>query len=287
MNTDTPIKRKLRFKSIFISDVHLGLPESKAEQASHFIRNSICEKLVLNGDIVDGWALKRGGKWTKEHTHFVRTVLKKMNRENIEVIYLRGNHDDVIERFLPIQLDNLSLVYEHIHESPHGRYLVIHGDGFDHVTTNYKWLAQLGAVGYDTLLKINRICNAYRRWRGKEAFSFAKWMKAKVKGAVSFVGKYEEQLQSLARSKNCNGIICGHIHTPANSQVGDVHYLNSGDWVESMTAIVEHLDRTFEVITYEEWCRRSNRIPKGQHNQSTLEEMEAEEDDVIEGRVSL
>jgi UDP-2,3-diacylglucosamine pyrophosphatase LpxH len=282
MNTDTPIKRKLRFKSIFISDVHLGLPESKAEQASHFIRNSICEKLVLNGDIVDGWALKRGGKWTKEHTHFVRTVLKKMTRENIEVIYLRGNHDDVIERFLPIQLDNLSLAYEHIHESPHGRYLVIHGDGFDHVTTNYKWLAQLGAVGYDTLLKLNRICNAYRRWRGKEEFSFAKWMKAKVKGAVSFVGKYEEQLQSLARSKNCDGIICGHIHTPADNQVGDVHYLNSGDWVESMTAIVEHLDRTFEVITYEEWCRRSNRVPKGQSRHTTLEEMEAEEDDVIE-----
>lgn len=287
MTPDVPIKRKLRFKSIFISDVHLGLPESKAEQASHFIRNSICEKLVLNGDIVDGWALKRGGKWTKEHTHFVRTVLKKMTRENIEVIYLRGNHDDVIERFLPIQLDNLSLAYEHIHESPHGRYLVIHGDGFDHVTTNYKWLAQLGAVGYDTLLKLNRVCNAYRRWRGKEAFSFAKWMKAKVKGAVSFVGKYEEQLQSLARSKNCHGIICGHIHTPADHQVGDVHYLNSGDWVESMTAIVEHLDRTFEVITYEEWCRRSNRVPKGQLNQSTLEEMEAEEDDAMEEKSNL
>lgn len=287
MNADTPIKRKLRFKSIFISDVHLGLPESKAEQASHFIRNSICEKLVLNGDIVDGWALKRGGKWTKEHTHFVRTVLKKMNRENIEVIYLRGNHDDVIERFLPIQLDNLSLAYEHIHDSPHGRYLVVHGDGFDHVTTNYKWLAKLGAVGYDTLLKLNRVCNAYRHLRGQEAFSFAKWIKAKVKGAVSFVGKYEEQLQSLASSKNCDGIICGHIHTPADKKVGAVHYLNSGDWVESMTAIVEHLDRTFEVITYEEWCRRSNRVPKGILNNSTLEEMEAEEDDVIEEKVNV
>lgn len=257
------MKRKLRFKTIFISDVHLGVPECKAAQASHFLRNSICEKLVLNGDIIDAWALKRDGKWTKDHTHFVRTVLKKMERESTEVVYLRGNHDDVLERFLPLRLDNLRVANEHIHESPHGPYLVVHGDGFDHVTTNHKWMSELGAVGYNTLLKINRIYNTYRSWRGKAPFSFAKWVKAKVKGAVSFVGKYEEQLQKLAHSKKCSGIICGHIHTPADKHVGEIHYLNSGDWVESMTAVVEHLDRTFEVITYEEWCRRAGRKPKG------------------------
>jgi UDP-2,3-diacylglucosamine pyrophosphatase LpxH len=257
------MKRKLRFKTIFISDVHLGVPECKASQASHFIRNSSCEKLVLNGDIIDAWALARDGRWTKAHTHFVRTVLRKMEKENVEVVYTRGNHDDVLERFLPIALDNLSITYEHIHETPHGRYLVVHGDGFDHVTTNHKWMAKAGAVGYNTLLKLNRVFNAWRHLRGKPPFSFAKWIKAKVKGAVSFVGKYEEQLQGLAHEKRCRGIICGHSHTPADKQVGDVHYLNSGDWVESMTAAVEHLDRTFEVITYEEWCRRSNREPKG------------------------
>lgn len=274
-----PRKRKLRFKTIFISDVHLGVPECKAAQASHFLRNSLCEKLVMNGDIIDAWALQRGGRWTKPHTHFVRTVLRKMEKENIEVIYTRGNHDDVLERFLPIVFDNLSVVQEHIHESPHGNYLVVHGDGFDHVTTNHKWMAQVGAVGYNTLLKLNRAYNAWRHWRGKEPFSFAKWVKAKVKGAVSFVGKFEEQLQSLARSKNCSGIICGHIHTPADKRVGDVHYINSGDWVESMTAIVEHLDRTFEVITYEEWCRRSNREPKGMLlNSPSAEPDEADEE---------
>ncbi len=140
---------------------------------------------------------------------------------------------------------------------------MVHGDGFDHVTTNHKWMARVGALGYETLLKINRLYNNYRHWRGKEAFSFAKWVKSKVKGAVSFVGKYQEQLQELAHLRGCRGIICGHIHTPADQQVGDVHYLNSGDWVESLTAVVEHLDRTFEVITYGDFCARAGREPKG------------------------
>lgn len=269
-------KLKPRFKTIFISDVHLGATDCKAEQASHLLRHSLCEKLVLNGDIIDAWALLRDGRWEKQHTHFIRTVLRKMEKENTEVIYTRGNHDDVLERFLPIALDNLRIVREHIHESPHGRYLVVHGDGFDHVTTNHKWAAEIGAIGYNTLLRVNRLYNDWREWRGKPPFSFAKWVKARVKGAVSFVGQYEEQLQNLAAEKKCRGIICGHIHTPADKLVGDVHYLNSGDWVESMTAVVEHLDRTFEVITYEEWCRRANRVPRGRFAQPGVED-DAEE----------
>lgn len=267
-----PEKLKPRFKTIFISDVHLGAAECKAEQASHFLRHSQCEKLVLNGDIIDAWALLRDGKWEKPHTHFIRTVLRKMEKEDTEVIYTRGNHDDVLERFLPIALDNLRIEREHIHESPHGHYLVVHGDGFDHVTTNHKWAAEIGAIGYNTLLRVNRLYDNWREWRGKPPFSFAKWVKARVKGAVSFVGKYEEQLQQLAAEKKCSGIICGHIHTPANKQVGGVHYLNSGDWVESLTAVVEHLDRTFEVITYADWCRRTNREPKGRFTPPDLEE---------------
>ena len=132
-----PMKRKLRFKTIFISDVHLGAPECKAAQAGHFLRHSLCEKLVMNGDIIDAWALRRNGKWTKSHTHFIRSVLRKMEKEDTEVIYTRGNHDDVLARFLPIAFDNLRICEEHIHESPHGKYLVVHGDGFDHVTTNH------------------------------------------------------------------------------------------------------------------------------------------------------
>lgn len=257
------MKTKLRVKTLFMSDIHLGMADSKAVQAAHFLRHCQCEKLVLNGDIIDVWALKSGGKWMPDHTHFVRTVLKKMEKEGTEVIYLRGNHDDILERFLPFKLAGLSLVDEHIHESPHGSYLVVHGDGFDHVTTNHVWLAKAGAVGYEILLRVNRFYNDYRRWRGKEGFSLSRWVKTKVKQAVGFVGRYEEQLQNLARWKECSGIICGHIHTPADKMIGDIHYLNSGDWVESMTAIVEHLDRSFEVINYHDFCRITGREPKG------------------------
>ena len=128
---------------------------------------------------------------------------------------------------------------------------MVHGDGFDAVTTNRRWVATLGAVGYTFLLRINRVYNQYRRWRGKPQFSLSKIIKAKVKSAVSYVGKYEEQLQVLAETKGCKGIICGHIHTPANKQIGEIHYLNSGDWVETLSAVVENLDRSFEVIYYE------------------------------------
>lgn len=257
-------KSKLKYRTIFISDVHLGVPECKAAQASHFLRNCLCEKLVLNGDIIDAWHLKRSGGWKKSHTHFVRTVLRKMEKENTNVIYLRGNHDDILDSFLPIKLENFMITDEHIHDNPAGDYLVVHGDGFDAVTTHHPWLAKVGAVGYNGLLKINRMYNWYRRVRGKPSFSLSRWVKLKVKSAVSFVGRYEEQLQQLAEWKNCRGIICGHIHSPADKQIGEVHYLNSGDWVESLTAIVEDFDGNFEVISYDDFCQRTNRNPKGE-----------------------
>ncbi len=257
------MKTKLRIKTLIMSDIHLGMIDSKAVQAAHMLRHCECEQIILNGDIVDAWALKSGARWTPEHTHFVRTVLKKMEKEGTEVIYLRGNHDDILERFLPVKIAGLTLKDEHIHKTPHGDYLVVHGDGFDHVTVNHVWLAKVGAVGYNVLLRVNRLYNKWRIWRGKEGFSLSRWVKGKVKQAVGFVGRYEEQLQNLARWKNCRGIICGHIHTPADKMVGNVHYLNSGDWVESMTAIVEHLDRSFEVINYHDFCRLTGRVPKG------------------------
>jgi len=258
-----PKKEKLSVKTLIMSDVHLGVPECKSAQASHFLRNIRCERLILNGDIIDAWHLKRSGGWNKGHTHFIRTVLRKMEKEGTEIIYLRGNHDDILDRFLPIRLENLRVVDEYIHSTPMGDYLIVHGDGFDAVTTRYPWVAKVGAVGYNALLRVNRIYNGYRRWRGKAAFSLSRWVKLKVKSAVSFVGRYEDQLQRLAEWKNCRGVICGHIHQPANKLIGAVHYLNSGDWVESMTGIIESHDGTFEVITYHDFCQRTNREPKG------------------------
>lgn len=243
-----------RYRTIFLSDLHLGTPDSKVAEVVDFLEHTRCEKLVLNGDIVDGWALKRGSKWKKRHSRFIRKVLAKIEKEDIEVVYCRGNHDDILDRFLPMALGKLSFCKEHVHEGMDGkRYLVVHGDGFDGVSTSHRWLAWLGAIGYDSLLSINRVYNKYRAWRGREYFSLSKKIKAKVKSAVSFIGNYEEQLQNFARKRNCDGIICGHIHTPADKMIEGVRYLNSGDWVESLTAIVEHLDGRMELISYEEF----------------------------------
>ena len=247
---------KFSCRTVFLSDIHLGTPDSKAGEVVEFLKHIRCEKLVLNGDIIDGWALRRGGKWSGRHSRVIRKILKMIERDNTEVIYLRGNHDDILERFLPLAFGKLKVLKEHVHTTITGRrYLVVHGDGFDSVSTNHRWLASLGAVGYDFLLKVNRFYNQWRAWRGKEYFSLSKHVKSKVKSAVSFVDRYEQLLQDLARHKKCDGIICGHIHTPEDKQVGEIHYLNSGDWVESLTGIIEHHDGRMELVEYEKFMR--------------------------------
>jgi UDP-2,3-diacylglucosamine pyrophosphatase LpxH len=242
---------KFSCRTVILSDVHLGTLSSKADELVEFLKHLRCEKLILNGDIIDGWALKRGGRWTSRHSRVIRKVIKLTEQDDTEVIYLRGNHDDVLERFLPLAIGRIRLCKEHIHVTAAGiRYLVVHGDGFDSVSTHHKWLAVLGSVGYDFLLQVNRFYNHYRAWRGKEYYSLSKRVKAKIKSAVSFVGRYEELLQDLAHHRKCDGIICGHIHTPEDKQVGTIHYLNSGDWVESLTAIIEHHDGRMELVRH-------------------------------------
>ncbi|HSP42165.1 MAG TPA: UDP-2,3-diacylglucosamine diphosphatase, partial [Luteolibacter sp.] len=213
-----------------------------------------CEKLVLNGDIIDGWALKRGSRWTSRHSRVIRKILKMTERDKTEVIYLRGNHDEILDRFMPLAFGRVRMVKEHIHLTAAGkRYLIVHGDGFDSVSTNHKWLAVLGAVGYDFLLRVNRLYNRWRAWRGMEYYSLSKSVKARVKSAVCFVDRYEELLQNLARHRKCDGIVCGHIHTPEDKRVGDIHYLNSGDWVESLTAVIEHTDGRMELVHHRDF----------------------------------
>ncbi len=246
-----------QYRTVIISDLHLGTPDAKVEQLAHFLKNVRCDKLILNGDIIDGWSLQRGSKWLPGHTRVVRLILKKMEKQGTRVIYLRGNHDDILERFLPMNFGPLEICDEYIHQTPQGPYLVVHGDGFDSVTTSHQWVARTGAVGYEMLLRLNRLYNRWRAFRGKEYFSLSKQIKARVKSAVSFVGRYEGQLQELARVRECRGIICGHIHTPADKELENrVHYLNSGDWVESLTAILEPQPGKFEVIQYEDYMNR-------------------------------
>lgn len=250
-------KVTLNYRTIVISDVHLGTKNCQVEKVNHFLKHTTSEHLILNGDIIDGWYLKkRPGAWKDEHTRFIRIILKHIEKKGTKVIYLRGNHDDILGRFLPLQFGSLSVVDEYIYENERGRYLVVHGDVFDAITQNTKWIAVLGDIGYRILMRMNRVYNSYRSWRGKEYFSFSKLIKAKVKTAVNFISDFEQEVELLARRKNCNGIMCGHIHTPADKIIGQIHYLNSGDWVESTTALVEHFDGRFEVLEYNEFCRR-------------------------------
>ena len=257
-------KKLLRVRTVIISDVHLGTPDCKVEEVNHFLRRIRCEKLILNGDIIDAWQLQRTGQWTKAHTRFVRIVLKKLEKRDTQVVYLRGNHDDVLSRFMPLDFENLSVVEDHIHEGPAGRYLVLHGDVFDTVTKNFVFLAHLGDWGYRALLKLNRFYNAWRSWRGKEYWSLSKAIKARVKEAVNHVSNFEDHISQLAHQRGCIGVMCGHIHTPADKMLGDVHYLNSGDWVESLTAIVEHFDGRYELLNFADFVREYPMTPRAE-----------------------
>ncbi len=250
-------KRTLKVRTVIISDVHLGTHDCKAIEVNHFLKYTRCEKLILNGDIIDGWRLKQATFWPKTHSRFIRLVLKKLEKRGTQVVYLRGNHDDILAKFIPVTFENLEIAEDHIHEGANGRrYLVLHGDVFDTVTKNFVFLAYAGDWGYRVLMRINRLYNKYRAWRGKEYYSISKAVKARVKQAVSHVSHFEEHISDLAKSRACTGVMCGHIHTAADRMMGDVHYLNSGDWVESLTAIVEHFDGRMELIDFADFRKQ-------------------------------
>lgn len=246
------IHLKIHFKTIVISDVHLGTSGSKAKELTNFLKQNSCDKLILNGDIIDGWQLKKYGTWKRKHTRFFKTVLKMMEEYNTKVIYLRGNHDDFLDQVLPLKVGNFSIRRDYILKSKDKRYYVTHGDIFDSITTKLKWMAQLGDLGYTFLLWVNKLYNNYRTSRGLPYYSLSQVIKNKVKSAVSYISDFESQLSELAKIKGCQGIICGHIHQPAIKQMGDVLYLNSGDWVESLSALVQDENDEWSLVYYSE-----------------------------------
>jgi UDP-2,3-diacylglucosamine pyrophosphatase LpxH len=181
--------------------------------------------------------------------------MKMAEKDGTKVVYLRGNHDDFLRRLIPIALDRIELAEEHVHVGADGRrYLCIHGDAFDTVTAKMRWLAVIGDISYQLLLDINRFYNRWRAWRGKEYFSLSQAIKGRVKEAVSFISRFEDHIQSLAARRGCDGVMCGHIHKAEDRMIGGVRYLNSGDWVESLTAVVEEADGTLRVVG-RDWLR--------------------------------
>ncbi|WP_215222881.1 UDP-2,3-diacylglucosamine diphosphatase [Echinicola shivajiensis] len=243
---------KTHFKTIVVSDLHLGTKGSKAKEVVRFLKNYHCENLILNGDIIDGWQLKKSGSWKRKHTRFFNRILKMIDTDDTKVYYLRGNHDDFLDQILPLEIGNLSIQKDLIYESHGKKYLVLHGDIFDSITTNLRWIAYLGDIGYTFLLWLNRFVNHYRRKRGLSYFSLSQYVKNKVKSAVSYIDKYEEELAKMAKSKGCDGIICGHIHKAESRMINGIAYHNSGDWVETMSALAEDFDGNWQLIYYNE-----------------------------------
>lgn len=253
----------IQYKTIVVSDLHLGTSGSKAREVTEFLKKYRCERLILNGDIIDGWQLKKYGAWKKKHTAFFRVVLKMMDKFNTKVVYIRGNHDDFLDNVLPLVIGkNFQVRRDYILKSGERNFYVTHGDVFDSVTSQMKWLAYLGDIGYTFLLWLNKQYNSYRNWRGLPYYSLSQKIKSSVKKAVNYITDFEEKLAEMAKAKNCDGIICGHIHQPAIRDIDGILYLNSGDWVESLSALVEDYNGNWELIYFTEEMHKSLEISK-------------------------
>jgi UDP-2,3-diacylglucosamine pyrophosphatase LpxH len=235
----------MKYQVIIVSDLHLGTKDSKAEEFLEFIDNHPTNLLILNGDIIDGWALNRGAKWKKYHTKVISKLLKLSNKTRI--IWIRGNHDEFIQEFIGSHFGNIEIKEDYVLEySEHIEYDIwirrcyydFHGDVIDIFITKYKWLSKIGAVGYDFALWLNRWYNRYRKWRNLPYQSISQKIKAGVKQATMYINDYETAALKMAEKKGCDGVICGHIHQPENRIINGKHYLNSGDWVENMSAIL-------------------------------------------------
>ncbi len=229
----------LRFRSIFISDLHLGTPGCQSTHLLEFLRSTDSAYLYLVGDIVDGWQLKRRWYWHQTHNDVVQKVLRKA-RKGTRVAYIAGNHDEALRHFPGVALGGIEIRDEAVHVTADGRrLLVIHGDLFDAVVQRARWLAHLGDLLYNVALRLNRWLNHMNARMGWSYWSLSQFLKHRVKNAVSYMTDFEEALAHEARRRGFDGVVCGHIHKAEIRDIGGVLYCNDGDWVESLTALVE------------------------------------------------
>jgi UDP-2,3-diacylglucosamine pyrophosphatase LpxH len=236
------------YRTVWISDVHLGTRGSQAARLLEFLRASECETLYIVGDFVDVWSLKRGIYWPQHHNDVIQKVLRA-GRKGTRVVYIPGNHDEFVGGFLG-DYGAVSVQSRAVHETADGRrLLVIHGHELDAVVQNSKWLAHVGDIGYSILLRLNAPLNWVRRLMGLGCWSLSAAAKRSVKNAVNYIGAFEDAVVRLAKLEGrIDGVVCGHIHTPCIRQIRDLTYYNSGDWVESLSALVEHADGSIELL---------------------------------------
>jgi UDP-2,3-diacylglucosamine pyrophosphatase LpxH len=237
------------FRTGWISDIHLGTRGCQVEDLLVFLRDHEFDTLYVVGDLIDVWQLRRGIYWPQSHNDVIQKLLRKA-RKGTRLIYIPGNHDEFVSGFLG-QYGAVHVVERAIHETADGRrLLVMHGHELDTVVQNLKWLAHIGDLGYQLLLKLNRPINFFRRLLGWEYWSLSAYVKRSVKNAVSFIGAFEEAVTRYASAENVEGVVCGHIHSPTVRKIGPLTYYNTGDWVESLSALVEHQDGRMELLTH-------------------------------------
>jgi UDP-2,3-diacylglucosamine pyrophosphatase LpxH len=241
MSKTTVFPRALRYRAVWISDVHLGTPGCKAEALADFLKHTDCEQLYLVGDIIDGWRLRSQFYWPQSHSNVIRRILTKAKR-GTQVIYVAGNHDEFLRKFLgfDLRLGNIRIVNEHVHRTVDGRrLLVLHGDRFDVITRYHRWLALAGDAAYHATMSAGLLINRARSLAGLEYWSLADFAKRHVKSAVNIVSDYEQSVARECRSRRFDGVVCGHIHHAQIRDIGGIRYHNCGDWVDSCTALAE------------------------------------------------
>ncbi len=238
-----------QYRTGWISDVHLGTKGSQAEALLEFLRTHEFETLYIVGDLIDVWALRRGIYWPQAHNDVIQKLLRA-GRKGTRVIYIPGNHDEFVAGFFG-HFGAVEILPRCIHTTADGRRLLIfHGHELDTVVQNVRWLAFVGDVGYQLLLKLNAPVNLFRRVFGLEYWSLSAAVKRSVKGAVSYVGAFEKGVVRFAREDAVDGVVCGHIHTPVVRTIESLHYYNCGDWVESNSALIENADGKIELLTH-------------------------------------
>jgi UDP-2,3-diacylglucosamine pyrophosphatase LpxH len=243
-------RARLRYRAIFISDIHLGTKRAQADAFLDFLARTESEYLYLVGDIIDSWSLRQHWYWQQSHNDVVQKLLRKA-RKGTKLLYIPGNHDENFRDFINLRFGKVAVVEEAVHLTADGkRYLVLHGDKFDGVVCFAPWLAKLGDQAYEVSMSLNAGLNKVRRFFKLPYWSLSAYLKYKVKKAVEFVSRFEDAVVRDAKLRNCQGVICGHIHTPDDRMIDGIHYLNDGDWVESCTALVEHLDGRFEILRW-------------------------------------
>lgn len=243
-----------RYRTIFLSDLHLGMRGCQAERVLDFIRHHEAERWVLVGDVVDGWALTRSWTWTQTHNDVVQKLLREV-RKGAEMVYVPGNHDGAARQFVGLTFGGILVQREWTHVTADGRrLLVLHGDEFDGVVRLAPWLSHVGAQAYEVLLKLNTVVARARERLGKPYWSLAAALKDRTKKAVQYVAGFEEAVAARAAERGADGVVCGHIHRPEirtfATEAGEVLYANCGDWVESCTALVEHADGRLEIVRW-------------------------------------